>query len=116
MTFTALEVAALLPLPPATFHILIALAEGDRHGYAIIQDTSLRSGGAIRLSAGSGFRISSLLPEPAASPRSRPDAALPPPPPSVPASFSHETTVTGVLFGVVPAMRVWRGTSTGALR
>jgi len=33
-----------------------------------------------------------------------------------PASFRHETTVTGVLFGVVPAMRVWRGTSTGALR
>ena len=56
MTFTVLEVAALLPLPPATFHILIALAEGDRHGYAIIQDTSLRSGGTIRLSAGTLYR------------------------------------------------------------
>ena len=56
MTFTADEVAALLPLPPATFHILIALAEGDRHGYAIIQDTSVRSRGTIRLSPGTLYR------------------------------------------------------------
>ena len=56
MTFTAAEVAALLPLPPATFHILIALAEGDRHGYAIIQDIGVRSRGAIRLSAGTLYR------------------------------------------------------------
>ena len=56
MTFTAAEVTALLPLPPATFHILIALAEGDRHGYAIIQDTSLRSGGSVRLSPGTLYR------------------------------------------------------------
>ena len=27
-------------LPPATFHILLALAEEDRHGYAIIQDVA----------------------------------------------------------------------------
>ena len=56
MTFTADEVAALLPLPPATFHILIALADGDRHGYAIIQDISVRSGGSIRLSPGTLYR------------------------------------------------------------
>ena len=56
MTFTADEVVALLPLPPATFHILIALAEGDRHGYAIIQDTSVRSRGTIRLSPGTLYR------------------------------------------------------------
>jgi hypothetical protein len=31
---------ALLPLQPATFHILVALADDDRHGYAIIQDVS----------------------------------------------------------------------------
>jgi len=30
-------------LPPATFHILLALAEEDRHGYAIIQDVALRT-------------------------------------------------------------------------
>jgi DNA-binding PadR family transcriptional regulator len=56
VTFTAAEVAALLPLQPAAFHILIALADGDRHGYAIIQDIRIRSGGAIRLSAGTLYR------------------------------------------------------------
>jgi hypothetical protein len=46
------EVNALLPLPPATFHILIALAEGERHGYAIIQEVAARTDGEVRLSAG----------------------------------------------------------------
>ena len=32
------EVEALLPLPLATFHILLALADDDRHGYAILQE------------------------------------------------------------------------------
>src|SRR5882762_9852504 len=47
---------ALLPLPPATFHILLALAEEDRHGYAIIQDVEARTGGELRLSAGTLYR------------------------------------------------------------
>ena len=50
------EVDALLPLPPATFHILLALAEEDRHGYAIIQDVALRTGGELKLSAGTLYR------------------------------------------------------------
>ncbi len=29
---------SLLPLPPAVFHILMAVADEDRHGYAIIQE------------------------------------------------------------------------------
>src|SRR5579863_9052357 len=45
-----------LPLPPATFHILMALAEEDRHGYAIIQDVSARTGGELKLSAGTLYR------------------------------------------------------------
>src|SRR2546428_4377691 len=49
-------VDALLPLQPATFHILVALAEDDRHGYAIIQDVAARTNGAIRLSAGTLYR------------------------------------------------------------
>ena len=48
--------ATLLPLPSATFHILMALASEDRHGYAIIQDVELRTGGALRLSAGTLYR------------------------------------------------------------
>jgi DNA-binding PadR family transcriptional regulator len=43
-------------LPPATFHILIALADEDRHGYAIIQDIAARTGGELKLSAGTLYR------------------------------------------------------------
>ncbi len=52
----AKEAQALLPLPPATFHILLALADEDRHGYAIIQDVEARTGGELRLSAGTLYR------------------------------------------------------------
>ena len=48
--------AALLPLPPASFHILLAVADGDRHGYAIIQEVAARTGGEVRLSAGTLYR------------------------------------------------------------
>jgi DNA-binding PadR family transcriptional regulator len=47
---------ALLPLPPATFHILMALADKDRHGYAIIQEVAARTNGAVKLSAGTLYR------------------------------------------------------------
>jgi DNA-binding PadR family transcriptional regulator len=47
---------ALLPLPPATFHILLALVDQERHGYAIIQDVEARTGGELRLSAGTLYR------------------------------------------------------------
>ncbi|HEV3484477.1 MAG TPA: PadR family transcriptional regulator [Vicinamibacterales bacterium] len=50
------DIDALLPLPPATFHILVALADDDRHGYAIIQEVAARSGGEVRLSAGTLYR------------------------------------------------------------
>jgi DNA-binding PadR family transcriptional regulator len=43
-------------LPPATFHILLALADDDRHGYAIIQDIAARTDGELRLSAGTLYR------------------------------------------------------------
>jgi DNA-binding PadR family transcriptional regulator len=43
---------SLLPLPPAVFHILIALADRDRHGYSIMQDVSSRTEGKVQLSAG----------------------------------------------------------------
>jgi DNA-binding PadR family transcriptional regulator len=46
----------LLPLPPATFHILLALAHEDRHGYAIIQDVAAGTGGDLQLSAGTLYR------------------------------------------------------------
>jgi DNA-binding PadR family transcriptional regulator len=46
----------LLPLPPAVFHILVSLADGDRHGYAIIQDVAERSGGSVKLGPGTLYR------------------------------------------------------------
>ena len=47
---------SLIPLPPATFHILMAIAYEDRHGYAIIQDVAARTNGEIKLSAGTLYR------------------------------------------------------------
>jgi len=46
----------LLPLPAAAFHILVALADDDRHGYAIIQEVAARTGGDVTLSAGTLYR------------------------------------------------------------
>lgn len=51
-----MDAASLLPLPPVTFHILLALADEDRHGYAIIQDVAARTGGELKLSAGTLYR------------------------------------------------------------
>jgi DNA-binding PadR family transcriptional regulator len=50
------EVDTLLPLPPVTFHILVALADEDRHGYAIMQEVAARTGGALKLGAGTLYR------------------------------------------------------------
>ena len=41
-----------LPLPPATFHILLALADGERHGYGIMREVTERTDGGVRLGAG----------------------------------------------------------------
>ena len=47
---------SLIPLPPAVFHILMALADEDRHGYCIIQEVSTRTSGEVRLSPGTLYR------------------------------------------------------------
>src|SRR5439155_2804653 len=52
----AMDIASFLPLPPVTFHILLALSDEDRHGYAIIQDVASRTGGELKLSAGTLYR------------------------------------------------------------
>lgn len=41
-----------LPLSPHQFHILLALTDGERHGYGMIQDVEQRTGGAVRLGTG----------------------------------------------------------------
>lgn len=40
------------PLTPAVFHILLALADGDKHGYAIMKDVEQQTSGRIKLGAG----------------------------------------------------------------
>jgi DNA-binding PadR family transcriptional regulator len=47
---------SLLPLPPAVFHILLSLADADRHGYAVIQDVTARTAGEVKLGAGTLYR------------------------------------------------------------
>lgn len=41
-----------LPLSPAVFHILLALADEERHGYGIMQEVKQRTEGKVRLGAG----------------------------------------------------------------
>src|SRR5262245_59164168 len=56
MTHENEDIDAMLPLPPATFHILMALADEDRHGYAVIQDIAARTDGELKMSAGTLYR------------------------------------------------------------
>jgi len=46
------EVMRLLPLTPAVFFILFALADGEKHGYAIMQETTKLSDGRFRMGPG----------------------------------------------------------------
>lgn len=50
------EIDALLPLPTVTFHVLLALADRDRHGYAILREIGDRTGGEVRIGAGTLYR------------------------------------------------------------
>jgi DNA-binding PadR family transcriptional regulator len=53
-----------LPLTPAVFHILVALGDGEAHGYAIMQTVSEKSMRAVRMGAGTLYgAISRLLEE-----------------------------------------------------
>jgi DNA-binding PadR family transcriptional regulator len=42
----------LLPLTPPVFHILLALADGERHGYGIMQDVASQTSDALQLGPG----------------------------------------------------------------
>lgn len=54
---TIKEAESRLPLTPALFHVLLALADGDKHGYAILKDVALRTQGEVRLSTGTLYGI-----------------------------------------------------------
>lgn len=46
------EPQEMLPLTPAVFHILLALADGERHGYGIMKEVAAHSGGAMQMGPG----------------------------------------------------------------
>jgi DNA-binding PadR family transcriptional regulator len=46
-----------LPLTPALFHVLLSLADGEKHGYAILKEVEQRTDGAVRLSTGTLYGI-----------------------------------------------------------
>lgn len=48
----AREPRDMLPLTPAVLHILLSLADEERHGYGIMQEVGARTGGETRLGPG----------------------------------------------------------------
>ena len=48
---------ALLPLTPAMFHVLVAMADGPAHGYAVMKEVERLTTGAVRLSTGTLYGI-----------------------------------------------------------
>jgi DNA-binding PadR family transcriptional regulator len=53
---TTREVDGLLPLKPALFLILLALTDGDRHGYSLKKEILRRTDGRVKLGAGTLYR------------------------------------------------------------
>jgi DNA-binding PadR family transcriptional regulator len=52
MATTNIEPGEIPPLTPAVFHVLLALADGERHGYAIMQEVAESTGGGIKMGPG----------------------------------------------------------------
>jgi DNA-binding PadR family transcriptional regulator len=50
-----------LPLTPMVLQILLALADGDKHGYAIIKEVRRRTGGEVELGASSLYAVMKRL-------------------------------------------------------
>lgn len=56
MTIVSRAARDFLPLRPVVFQVLLSLADGERHGYAIVQDIAERSAARIRLEPGNLYR------------------------------------------------------------
>jgi DNA-binding PadR family transcriptional regulator len=57
MTPIKRDPAPCLPLTPAAFHVLLALADGAKHGYLIMKEVEDRTGGEVRLSTGTLYGL-----------------------------------------------------------
>src|SRR5688572_22320191 len=51
------EAEAHRPLTPPVFHVLLALADGEKHGYAILKEVEERTNGKVQLSTGTLYAI-----------------------------------------------------------
>lgn len=49
--------AEYLPLSPPMFHVLLSLAQGERHGYLILKEVEERTAGSVQLSTGTLYGI-----------------------------------------------------------
>jgi len=52
MTDVSARIKKLQPLRPAVLHILLVLAEGESHGYAVKQEVERRTGGVVKMGPG----------------------------------------------------------------
>ena len=52
-----MDTADFLPLTPPVFQVLLALADGEKHGYAILKEVATRTGGSVELSTGTLYAI-----------------------------------------------------------
>lgn len=57
MTKAHPDVSSFLPLTPTVLQVLLALADGDKHGYAIIKEVRRRTGGEVELGASSLYTV-----------------------------------------------------------
>jgi DNA-binding PadR family transcriptional regulator len=57
MTIIKRDPAPYLPLSPAAFHVLLALADGPKHGYLVMKEVEERTGGGVRLSTGTLYGL-----------------------------------------------------------
>jgi DNA-binding PadR family transcriptional regulator len=76
----AVDPRSFLPLSPLVFQVLVALADGPRHGYGVIQEIDVRTGGLIRLRTGTLYLLlqrlaADALVEPTKTPKAETSAA-----------------------------------------
>jgi len=57
MSMDSPDLKRILPLTPAAFNVLLALADGEKHGYAIMQAITLRSAGQVRMGPGTLYGL-----------------------------------------------------------
>jgi DNA-binding PadR family transcriptional regulator len=55
------EVEGYLPLTASVFHVLLALVDGPKHGYAILKEVEERTAGKVQLSSGTLYAVMKRL-------------------------------------------------------